>query len=248
MFKVKATLVGALGDTETYPCHFGYKMGDEIIWTGAEYKGRICPGMLTMLAQKIEPLYNAGPRWVESSYYLPFWYSTASPIDPNQKKYDGIGFRPLLKTVEEPKMSMANIRPPGSFNYPPASERNIGKDITLVCPDYRTALVFKIEAFDIADDGDSVTYFRRMMVILNRLKNKPNTPIDKILDEFTKEEIETIHPILSPVMIQCLVEELELVGYLDFKDGKVTVTDKGKKKAETFKAGLSKEEIEALRI
>ena len=73
-------------------------------------------------------------------------------------------------------------------------------------------------------------------------------PEYKILDEFTKEEIETIHPVLSPVMIQCLVEELELVGYLEVKDGKVTVTDKGKKKAETFKAGLSKEEIEALRI
>ena len=68
------------------------------------------------------------------------------------------------------------------------------------------------------------------------------------LCEFTKEEIEDIYPTLSPILVQALVEELELVDYLKVKDGKATVTDKGKKKVEAFKASLSAEEREALKV
>jgi uncharacterized repeat protein (TIGR04076 family) len=39
MFRVKATVVAALGDPENYPCHFNYKIGDEIIYDGAEIRG-----------------------------------------------------------------------------------------------------------------------------------------------------------------------------------------------------------------
>ena len=34
-FKVKATLIGFLGNTERYPCHFNHKVGDEVILLGA---------------------------------------------------------------------------------------------------------------------------------------------------------------------------------------------------------------------
>jgi Mn-dependent DtxR family transcriptional regulator len=45
-----------------------------------------------------------------------------------------------------------------------------------------------------------------------------------------------------------LAGELELMGYVDVKDNKVTITDKGKKKLESFKASLTAEEREALKI
>ena len=248
MFKVRATVIDVLGDESKYPCHFNYKLGDEIIWTGAEYKGRICPAILGMLGQKVQNLYTAGPRYIEPGYYHPFWYAPVSTYDPSLKKYDGIGFKPVLKTIEDDKYGMSKLRPPNSFKWPPHPERTVSKGVSLTCPDLRTAVLFKLEAFDLADDGDSVTYFRRDMCILDRVLPKSEIAVEDIINEFTKEEIEDIYPALSQMLINCLVEDLELMGYLTIEDGKATVTQKGKTKLENFKATLTAEEREALNI
>lgn len=248
MFKVKATVVDMLGDVEKYPCHFNYKIGDEIIWTGAEFKGRICPGLLHMLPPKVADLYAAGPRYVESGYYYPFWYAPTSVYDPSRKKYDGIGFRNVLHTIDDLKYGMSLLRPANSFLWPPHPERTVARDTMLICPDFRTSVVLKLEAFDLADDGDCVTWFRRTMSILNKVLPKPGIAVDKILNEFTKEEIEEIYPALSQILVGILVEELELMGYLEISEGKATVTDKGVKKIEEFKASLTAEEREALKM
>ena len=108
--------------------------------------------------------------------------------------------------------------------------------------------MFKLEAFDLADDGDSLPYFRRDMCILSRVLPKPGIALDAIINEFTKEEIEEIYPSLSQMLINALVEELELMGYLKIKDSKATVTKKGEAKLEDFKKTLSAEEREALRV
>ena len=50
------------------------------------------------------------------------------------------------------------------------------------------------------------------------------------------------------MLINALVEELELMGYLKIKDSKATVTKKGEAKLEDFKKTLSAEEREALRV
>jgi ribosomal protein S19E (S16A) len=86
------------------------------------------------------------------------------------------------------------------------------------------------------------------MSILSRVLPKPGIAVDKILNEFTKKEIEDIYPSLSQILVQALVEELELMGYLEVKDGKAKVTDKGAKKLESFKASLTAEEKEALKM
>jgi uncharacterized repeat protein (TIGR04076 family) len=248
MFKVKATVVNMLGDTEKYPCHFNYKIGDSFIWTGAEFKGRICPAFLPIIGQKVSDLYSAGPRWVDSMYYVPFWYSPPSVYDPSLKKYDGIGFKPVFKTIPDIKYGMSVLRDPNSFKWPPHPERTVSKDIMVTCPDYRTSVVLKLEAFDLADDGDCITYFRRMMVILHKVQAKGEVEIKKIIDEFSPKERDEIYPPLSQILIDCLVEELELIGYMEIKKNGASVTDKGKEKLKSFVASLDAEEREALGV
>ena len=44
-FKVKATVIAFLGDARKYPCHFQHQIGDEFIYDGEKFIGRICPSM-----------------------------------------------------------------------------------------------------------------------------------------------------------------------------------------------------------
>ncbi|HSW58984.1 MAG TPA: hypothetical protein VLH15_11310, partial [Dehalococcoidales bacterium] len=89
-------------------------------------------------------------------------------------------------------------------------------------------------------------YFRREMSILNKVLPKPGIKVNQILKEFSSAEINEIYPALSPILIQVLCEELELVGYLDIEKGKASVTPKGEAKLKNFKKSLSKEEKSAL--
>jgi uncharacterized repeat protein (TIGR04076 family) len=247
MFKVKVTVVDFLGDKEKYPCHHGYKLGDEFIFDGESFTGTICPSLVPLVMPKIIELHAAGPRYRDTMYYYPFLYSPVSVEDPELKKYDGAGFRNVLETYSEPKYHMANLASSG-FKWPPPAERTVKKDITIICPDYRTSVKVKLEAFDLSDKGRNIPYFRRQMVILHKILNKPGIKVDKILGKFSKDQIEGIYPALSQIMVQALVEELELMSYIKISDGKVAVTAKGKKKLEDFRAGLTKEERQALEI
>jgi uncharacterized repeat protein (TIGR04076 family) len=248
MFQVKATVIGFLGDEERYPCHFQHKVGDEFIYDGEKYIGRICPHMASLLIPRMMPLCAAGPRIIQHGYYFPFWYAPVSVKDPSLKKYDGLGFRNVLKTIVEPPHHMARLTPPEAFNWPPQNERIVGRNITVVCGDTRTSMAMRIEAFDLSDKGDAVPYFRRQMSILSKVLLKQGIEVDKILNEFSKEQIEGIYPALGQVMVQVLSEELELMGYMEIKNGKASVTKKGEAKLEAFKKGLSAEEREALNL
>jgi hypothetical protein len=106
----------------------------------------------------------------------------------------------------------------------------------------------KVEAFDLADKGDSITYFRREMSILHKVLPKPGIRVNKILGEFTQKQIEDIYPALSPILIQILCEELDLTGYLKMEKGKATVTAKGEAKLKAFVKSLTKKERQALRM
>jgi len=248
MFKVKATVVGFLGDEDKYPCHFQHKIGDEFIWDGEKFIGRICPSLTLLLIPRMNELWAAGPKRLDFMYYVPFWYAPVSAKDPSLKKYDGLGFRNVLKTYVEPQYHMANLVAPNAFKWPPHPERTVAKDIMVICPDIRTSVLLKLEAFDLSDKGYDVPYFRREMAILKKVLPKPGIKVDKILNEFSKEENEGIYPALSQIMVQALVEELEVMDYLEIQNGKATVTKKGEAKLEDFKASLSAEEREALKL
>ncbi len=250
MFQVRATAIGFAGDEEKYPCHFQHKIGDTFIYDGEKYIGRICPGFSAVVVPRMMEFFAAGPRPVPTpQYYYAFWYAPVSRRDLDRRKFDGIGFRNVLHTEVEPRNSIASLQPANAFNWPPVAERTVMLDRSIVtCGDTRTSLMMKIEAFDLADKGDSVTYFRREMSILDKVLAKPGIHQDKILNEFTKEQIEDIYPALSPILIQVLSEELVLMDYMRIENGAATVTSKGEAKLEAFKRSLTPEERQALKI
>jgi hypothetical protein len=204
--------------------------------------------MACVLIPRMMPLHAAGPRVISAGYYYPFWYASLSVKDPNLRKYDGLGFRNVLRTIVEPEHHMARLQPGNAFIWPPQMERTVGRNTAVVCGDTRTSMVMKIEAFDLSDKGYDVPYFRRQMTILKKVLSKERIQVDNILGEFSKEQIEGIYPALSQIMVQLLSEELELMGYLEIKDRKASVTKKGEAKLEDFKASLEAEEREALSL
>ncbi len=248
MFKVRATLIRFAGDVEKYPCHFGYRVGDEIVYDGENFIGRICLQIMPLLNKHIPPLYAAGPRYVNPAFYYPFFYAPLSLKDPGLKKYDGLGFKIVKENIVEPRYHMANFKSPNAFKWPPHDKRDINREIIGRCDDLRTAATFKFEAFDLCDRGDAVPYFRKQMLILDKVLKKPGIGTEKILGEFSEDHIEEIYPGLNPVLLEVLVEELEVIEYLEIRSGKVSVTPGGEAKLNDFKAKLSGEEREALGI
>ena len=248
MFKVRATLVRFAGDVEKYPCHFGYQIGDEIVYDGANFTGRICLQILPLLNKYVPPLYSAGPRYVNPFSYFPFFYSPPNVKEASAKKYDGVGFKIVKENVVEPKYHMANFKSPNAFKWPPHDKRDIARDLVGRCDDLRTAATFKFEAFDLADRGDAIPYFRKQMLILDQVSRKPGIPADRIMSELPKKHVDEIYPGLNPVLLEVLFEELEVIGYVEIRDSKALVTSTGEIKLNYFKAALSAEEREALEI
>jgi uncharacterized repeat protein (TIGR04076 family) len=242
-FQVKATVIGFLGNLKAYPCHMQHKIGDEVIFDGESYSGRLCPDVWPLIAPKVAILHQAGPRYFEWISYYPFWYCSPSVPEPARKKYDGLGFKNVLKTINPPLHDMARLAPPEAFNWPPSNQRNIAREPTVTCPDSRTSMLLKLEAFDLSQKGFDVPYFRREMAILAKLRSRKETSADKIIRAFTKDEIEEIYPPLSPVMLQMLVEELELTGYIKTRRGLISITLKGQAKLKDFKAGLPEADL-----
>ncbi len=246
MFKVKATVIAFLGDKEKYPCHHQYKLGDEFIFDGESFYGTICPSLAIDVVPKMMDLHAAGPRYRDYLFYYPFLYAPKSVDAPELKKYDGLGFKNVFTNYREPPYSMAGLAGSSAFKWPPPDTRNAMKDVTITCPDYRTSVRVKLEAYDLSDKGRNIPYFRREMTILDKVARKLGIAVEEILSEFTREQIEGIYPALSPIMVQVLLEEMELMGYVEVREGKVYPTSKTGARLKDFKNSLSEEEIKAL--
>jgi uncharacterized repeat protein (TIGR04076 family) len=249
MFKVKITVIGFQGDAVRYPCHFGHKIGDTIYYDGEKFIGRFCSGVLVPISQQVDNLFKMGPRYKPSGHYYPFWYAPMSLADESMKKYDGVGFKNVcLNSYNEPQYHMANLAPKGAFGWPPAAVGSIMNDVTVMCGDLRTAVVYKLEAIDLAEAGFAIFYYRRSMVLLNKILPKAGAEIDKLMLEFSRDEIEIPYPAMSPQLIEALIEDMALVGLVAVENGRVTASQKGAAKVAEFRKSLSKEERQALNL
>ena len=253
MFKAKATVVGFGKDESKGPCHFRYKVGDVITFDGETISGRVCPNMMVQFSQAFSALFASGGRHKEGEIpgsYYPFWHSPQSVFDPEYTKYDGVGFRPTLERPEEDYKFIADET---LFDNPPGGKWLIGKgteknEISLTCGDSHTFVQFKVEAYDLADRGDALPYYRRAMTILSIISQKPGIAIDKTINEYTDNERDNIYPSLGQRIVAVLMGELELMSYVTLDNDKVTITQKGEDKLESFRKSLTAEEREALKV
>jgi uncharacterized repeat protein (TIGR04076 family) len=248
MFKVRAVVVAFLGDKEKYPCHHGYKLGDQFIFDGESFSGGICPSLAIDVVPKMMDIHAAGPRYRDYIFYYPFLFAPKSVDAPELKKYDGLGYKNVFVDYTEPKYSMASMSGTSAFKWPPADTRDAMRDVTIICPDHRTSVRVKIEAFDLSDKGRNIPYFRREMTILNKVLKKPGIKVDAILGEYTPEQIEGIYPALSQIMVKVLLEEMELMGYVAVRDGQAFPTSKSAVRINEFKNSLGSDEIKALEL
>lgn len=246
MFKVKATVVKFLGDKDRYPCHHQYQLGDEFVFDGAAFEGSVCPSLAITLVPKMMELHAAGPRYRDYLFYYPFLYAPLSVDDPESKQVDGLGYKNVLSNFQEPPYHMSRLASSDTFTWPPREERFKEREIKLICPDYRTSVVVKVEAFDLSDKGRNIPFFWREMTILDKVLKNPGIKAKGILKEFTKAQVEEIYPAMGQAMVDSLLEEMAVVGYLEIRDGKVFPCAKAEPKVAEFIAGLSKKSRKAL--
>jgi uncharacterized repeat protein (TIGR04076 family) len=251
MFQVKATLVEFLGDEQKYPCHFSHKIGDEFVYDGEEFHGRLCPHVITVLMPKMEAVYDAGPRYVQPPYYSPFWYAPLSARDERMRVYDGVGWRALPEDIPEPPYSLKALLPKGAFTYPPNPERTVLQEVVAICPDVRTSAVFRVDAFDLAERGEAAPYFRKQMAILEVVERNDGIPVGRIRGKLSRAHRETIYPLAAPTLIVALTEELRVLGYFradagGSEGGGLHITTAGEAKLEDFKQRSSPELLAAL--
>jgi uncharacterized repeat protein (TIGR04076 family) len=243
-FKVRVRVVGFLGNEELYPCHMKHKVGDEVIFDGESYTGRLCPNLWPVITPKVEALWLAGPKYRQPISQHPFWYGALSVPDDTGKKSDGVGWKNVFEPVVPGKYDMAQLQPPNTFLWPPNEQGDSAAEVTVVCPDTRTSMLLKLEAFDLSEKGYDTPYYRRAMAILAKLLKHGPAQSGSLLDMFTREEIEDIYPPLGTVMVRMLTEELEQMRYVATADGTVSVTPSGEAKLATFKADLPAEDRE----
>jgi uncharacterized repeat protein (TIGR04076 family) len=246
MFKVKATIIDFIGNRDRYPCHHGYQLGDEFIFDGASFSGSICPSFALTVVPRMMEVHAAGPRFKDYIHYYPFLYAPHSVDDPANKKYDGLGYRNVFQNYKEAPHDVARLAGSSSEAWPPPEHRPERRAVRLICPDYRTSVVARIEAFDVSDAGRNIPFYRREMSLLDKILKKPGIGARDLLGEFTREQVEVIYPALSQVFIESLLEELELVGYLEIRDGRVYPLEKAAPKLKDYIISLSDEERQAL--
>lgn len=247
-YKVKATVVEFLGDNDVFPCHMNYKIGDEIIFDGQTVTGHVCAEIFDQLGAKMRALHAAGPRYIDPAFYSLFWYASLSVSDPEMAKYDGAGFKSVLKTMPIPHCHIAKLNPPNSFLWPPKEDRIVVKEATFICPDVRTGVLFKLEAIDLCEFGESAPYFRREMTLMDRIYKAPGSTVESLLNSYTDMQRDEIYPPLSPQIVTYMIEEMELMGYVERKDGKLYATPKARTRLDQFIAEITPEEVEALEL
>jgi uncharacterized repeat protein (TIGR04076 family) len=201
-FKVGAKFVGFFADEEKYPCHFDYKIGEEITYDGARFEGRICPGLLNVLIPKIKIIADSGTRHFQWTLFRK--HGGPSVRDPSMKEHDGIGFRMLDKPPDELEKK---------FFTP------VEKGVVVCCEDVRTLAAFSVEPIDLAGGGFYLGDYKRQIEILEIIKAAPGLTVDDILSKYSDYE-KNLYVRLTPDFVKLALEEMAMVNYIELKNGK----------------------------
>jgi uncharacterized repeat protein (TIGR04076 family) len=210
-YKVKATLVGFLGNQEKFPCHFDYKIGDSFTYDGEIFEGRVCSGLMHTVIPDMMIMAHSGQEHFKRIMFR--YHGGRSVRDPGFKKYDGVGFR-MAKDKPDPEKAIFTPRPEGgriSF-----------------CGDPLTLAGFRIEPVDLAPGGYFRGEYMREMSILEKIKAEPGLTVDDILSKYNDFERYDVYPQLNPGIVKLMLEEMETVNYIEMKEGKA-YPQKGKK-------------------
>lgn len=216
MFKVKCTMIRFEKDEKKHPCHFNYKVGDEIYYDGVTFEGKICPGLFNSMMPVVHGVFLLGNKYTENIMYR---YRGADTRDPAMAKYDGVGFRPLKDTGEtqaEKELEM--------FWNDPRTGRSKGAHF--LCGDHRILAHFKVEPVDLSDSEYGQPFYRRSIAVLEKIEAEPGIGPNEILGRFSRFEREEIAPVLTPVLVSVILDALEDVGYIEIRDGKPYATGK----------------------
>jgi uncharacterized repeat protein (TIGR04076 family) len=202
-YKVRAKLIGFVGDEEKFPCHADYKIGDEFTYDGETFEGKICPGLMRTVIADMLIMVNSGYKHFER---IMFGYHGGRSIkDASMKKYDGVGFR-MAKDAPNPKMADFMPKPGG---------RRIS-----YCGDPLTLAAFRLEPVDLASGSYYRGEYMRQMSILEKIRGEPGIPGSEILERYNDFERYDVYPQLNPALVSLMLEELETVNYIELRDGK----------------------------
>jgi uncharacterized repeat protein (TIGR04076 family) len=213
VFKVRCRLIEFVGDEKTFPCHFNYKIGDEIIYDGDTFTGRICPGIMATMHPVVHGIFLLGHKYTENVLYR---YRGRDTRDPSMAEYDGQGFRPLPESGK------------GAYDIGGHSSADAHSGMArgghFLCGDNRILAHFACEAVDIADSAYAQPFYRREVAILEKIRKEPGIKIDKILDKFSDFEKNGISPPLNPVFLGIVLEALKDMNYIEIRNGSVWAT------------------------
>ncbi len=216
MFKVRCTLMSFEADEEMFPCHFNYKIGDTFYYDGVHFTGRICPGLFASMTPVIHGVFLLGHKYSENVIYR---YRGPDMRDPGMVKFDGAGFRPVKKSREGVRSKMADVM----INDPKTGR---ARGAHFLCADNRTLAHFACEPVDLSDSEYAQPFYRKEIAILHKIEAEPGIQPGHILDRFTKFEREEIGPVLTPVLLDIMLETLTDMNYIEIRDGQAYATGK----------------------
>jgi hypothetical protein len=137
--------------------------------------------------------------------------------DPKMAKYDGVGYRPVNEVPGGVPERLRQIGPP-----PPPGEKV--KTGHFTCADTRILAEFTCEAVDLSDSDYAQPFYRRAILILEKIEAQPGINIGDILDRFTDFEKNDISPRLTPVLLEVLIEALVDMKYIEVREGRAYAT------------------------
>jgi uncharacterized repeat protein (TIGR04076 family) len=216
MFKVRCELISFEGDEETFPCHFNYKIGEEIYFDGVHFTGRICPGLFASMMPVVHGVYLLGHKYTENIMYR---YRGHDVRGPNMQKHDGAGFRPVRSSEKRPSGKMGEV-----MIFDPKTGKARGAHF--LCGDERTLAHFSCEPVDLSDSDYAQPFFRRSVAILEKIEVEPGIQAEEILSRFSESERNDISPVLTPVLLQVLLEALTDMKYIESHENGLHATGK----------------------